>query len=84
MTLDVWRARRATRAEIAARQRRRLAEMLSFVRRQSRFYKQHYADVPEGSTDLTQYPPVTKPMLMEQFDDVVAINARRLRGVDLS
>ncbi|WP_076431334.1 phenylacetate--CoA ligase family protein [Haladaptatus litoreus] len=64
-----------TREEIEARQRRRLAKLLSFVRRQSRFYKQHYADVPEGSTDLTQYPPVTKPMLMEHFDDVVTDTA---------
>ncbi len=75
ITLDVWRASGATRAEIESRQRRRLAQMLSFARRQSRFYKRHYADVPEGSTDLTQFPPVTKPMLMEHFDDVVTDTA---------
>ncbi|MFC7029245.1 phenylacetate--CoA ligase family protein [Halomicroarcula sp. GCM10025710] len=56
--------------------------MLSFVRRQSRFYKRHYADVPEGSTDLTQYPPVTKPTLMEHFDDVVTDTAITKAGVD--
>ncbi|MFC7251821.1 phenylacetate--CoA ligase family protein [Halomicroarcula sp. GCM10025324] len=82
ITLDAWQARRATRAEIAARQQRRLAAMLSFVRRQSRFYKRHYADVPEGSTDLTQYPPVTKPTLMEHFDDVVTDTAITKAGVD--
>jgi phenylacetate-coenzyme A ligase PaaK-like adenylate-forming protein len=82
ITLDAWRARRAIRAEIAARQRRRLAEMLSFVRRQSRFYKRHYADVPEGSTDLAQYPPVTKPMLMEHFDDVVTDTAITRAEID--
>jgi len=82
ITLNAWRARRSTRAEIEARQRRRLAEMLSFVRRQSRFYKRHYADVPEGSTDLTQYPPVTKPMLMEHFDDVVTDTAITRAEID--
>ena len=82
ITLDVWRARRATRAEIEARQRRRLTEMLSFARRQSRFYKRHYADVPEGSTDLTQYPPVTKSMLMEHFDDVVTDTAITKAEID--
>ncbi|WP_254533414.1 hypothetical protein [Natrinema gelatinilyticum] len=56
--------------------------MLSFARRQSRFYKRHYADVPEGSTDLTQYPPVTKPMLMEHFDDVVTDTAITKAEVD--
>ncbi|SFL44949.1 Phenylacetate-coenzyme A ligase PaaK, adenylate-forming domain family [Halogranum rubrum] len=81
VTLDAWRARGATRAEIEARQRRRLAEMLSFARRQSRFYKQHYADVPEGS-DLTQYPPVTKSMLMEHFDDVVTDTAITKAEID--
>ncbi|WP_435349205.1 phenylacetate--CoA ligase family protein [Haloarchaeobius sp. HRN-SO-5] len=82
ITLDIWRARGATRAEIAARQRRRLADLLSFVRRQSRFYKRHYADIPQGSTDLTQYPPVTKPVLMEHFDDVVTDTAITRAEVD--
>jgi phenylacetate-CoA ligase len=75
ITLDVWRAKWATRSEIETRQRRRLAEMLSFVRRQSRFYKQHYANVPEGSTNLEAFPPVTKSMVMENFDDVVTDTA---------
>ncbi|MBX0298270.1 phenylacetate--CoA ligase family protein [Haloarcula nitratireducens] len=83
ITLDAWRARRATPAEIEARQRRRLAEMLSFARRQSRFYKRYYADVPEGSTDLTQYPPVTKPILLEHFDDVVTDTAITKAEIDV-
>jgi len=82
ITLDAWRARGASRAEIEARQRRRLAEMLSFVRRQSRFYKRHYADVPEDSTDLTQYPPVTKSMLIEHFEDVVTDTAITKAEID--
>ncbi|WP_066385046.1 phenylacetate--CoA ligase family protein [Halalkalicoccus paucihalophilus] len=56
--------------------------MLSFARRQSRFYKRHYADVPEVSTDLTQYPPVTKPMLMKHFDDVVTDTAITKAEID--
>ncbi|MFB6141161.1 MAG: phenylacetate--CoA ligase family protein [Halosimplex sp.] len=82
IALDAWRASGATRTGIEARQRRRLAEMLSFVRRQSRFYKRRYADVPEGSTDLTQYPPVTKSMLMEHFDDVVTDTAITRAEID--
>ncbi|ADJ16785.1 hypothetical protein HacjB3_17211 (plasmid) [Halalkalicoccus jeotgali B3] len=56
--------------------------MLSFARQQSRFYKRHYADVSDGSTDLTQYPPVTKSMLMEHFDDVVTDTAITKNEVD--
>ncbi len=82
ITLDVWRAKWATRSEIETRQRRRLAEMLSFVRRQSRFYKRHFADVPEGCTDLTQFPPVTKPTLMDHFDDVVTDTAITKAEID--
>ncbi|WP_436927116.1 phenylacetate--CoA ligase family protein [Halosimplex amylolyticum] len=82
ITLDVWRAKRATRSEIDARQRGRLADLLAFVRRQSRFYKRHYADVPEGSTDLEQFPPMTKPMLMENFDDVVTDTALTKAEID--
>ena len=82
ITLDSWQARGATRAEIEARRRRRLVEMLSFVWRQSRFYKQYYANVPEGSTDLTQYPPVTKPILMEHFEDVVTDTAITKAEID--
>lgn len=82
IVLDAWRASRASRAEIAARQRRRLVELLTFARRQSRFYKRHYADVPEGSTDLTEFPPVTKPMLMAEFDDVVTDTAVTKAEID--
>ncbi|SIR67224.1 Phenylacetate-coenzyme A ligase PaaK, adenylate-forming domain family [Haladaptatus litoreus] len=82
ITLDVWRAKWTTRSAIETRQQRRLADMLSYVRRQSRFYKQHYTDVPEGCTDLTQFPPVTKPMLMEHFDDVVTDTAITKAEID--
>jgi phenylacetate-CoA ligase len=80
--LDVWRVKRAPRSVIERRQRRRLEELLSFVRVQSRFYKRHYADVPEDTTVLEAFPPVTKPMLMEQFDDVVTDTALTKDAVD--
>ncbi|MFC7098434.1 phenylacetate--CoA ligase family protein [Halobaculum marinum] len=81
-TLDVWRAKWASRAAIDARRRRRLDRHLAFVRRQSRFYARHWADVPEGTTDLRAYPPVTKPTLMANFDDVVTDTAVTKAGVD--
>lgn len=71
ITLDVWRAKLASSNDIEARQRRRFDELLSFARRQSRFYKRHYAAVPQRISSITELPPVTKSMLMEHFDDVV-------------
>lgn len=43
--------------------------------RQSRFYKRHYEAVERPITDLETLPPVTKPMLMDHFDDVVTDTA---------
>ncbi|MFC3477077.1 phenylacetate--CoA ligase family protein [Halobacterium litoreum] len=82
LTVDVWRAKWADADAIAARRRRRLRDLLSFARRQSRFYRRHYADVPEGTTDLERFPPVTKPTLMANFDDVVTDTAVTRERVD--
>lgn len=81
LTADVWRAKYADADGIAARRDRRVADLLSFVRRNSRFYDDRYADVPAGETDLSAYPPVTKPELLANLDDVVtdpAITHERL------
>jgi phenylacetate-CoA ligase len=82
ITFEIWRARRATRSQIDIQQRRRLENILSFVRRQSRFYKQHYADIPDEVTNLEAFPPVTKSMLMENFDDVVTDTAVTKAEID--
>jgi phenylacetate-CoA ligase len=82
ITVDAWRTARATRDAIDRRQRRRLAELLHDARRQSRFYKAHYEGVPRGDPDLTRYPPVTKPMLMDAFDDVVTDPAITRAAID--
>ncbi|MFC7046422.1 phenylacetate--CoA ligase family protein [Halobacteriaceae archaeon GCM10025711] len=68
---DVWRATKDDRAGIESRQRRRARDVVAFARRHSRFYRRHYADVPENASSLRELPPVTKPELMANFDDVV-------------
>jgi len=83
LTADVWRATYADASEIAARRNRRVEEVLAFVRRNSRFYDDHYADVPAGEADLTAYPPVTKTDLLANLDDAVtdpAITRDRLEA----
>jgi len=79
---DAFRAKRATRAGIAARRKRRLDDLLDFVTRQSRFYRRHYEDVDRPITDLESLPPVTKPMLMDRFDEVVTDTAVTRADVD--
>ncbi|WP_423747167.1 phenylacetate--CoA ligase family protein (plasmid) [Haladaptatus sp. SPP-AMP-3] len=80
--LKAFRAKRATRSEIEARQKRRLEELLTFVVRQSRFYKRQYRGVERPITTLEALPPVTKPMLMDNFDDVVTDTAVTRDEVD--
>ena len=56
---------------IVARQQKRLNELVTFARANSRFYAEKYRGLPENITDARQLPPVTKVELMEHFDDVV-------------
>lgn len=71
LLLDVRRALKGGRPALEARQRKRLAEMASFARENSRFYREHYAGLPENVDRLDVLAPVTKPMRMERFDDWV-------------
>ncbi|MFB6078747.1 MAG: phenylacetate--CoA ligase family protein [Halarchaeum sp.] len=80
--LDALRAARADREGIRARQRRRLTDLLAFVTRQSRFYARHYADVERPITSLDALPPVRKPALMANLDDVVTDTAVTRERVD--
>ena len=71
---DAWRTTRGGAPAIAARQARRLEALVAHARRSSRFYAEHYRDVPAGPirlTDLATLPPAHKPALMAHFDDWV-------------
>lgn len=61
--------------------RKRIKALLEHARQASPFYQRHYRGVSEGETDLRAYPPVTRQMLMENFDDWVV--DRRIRKADL-
>jgi phenylacetate-coenzyme A ligase PaaK-like adenylate-forming protein len=69
--LDARRVTRGTSKMLAVRQQERLTELVAFARKNSRFYAEKYRGLPEIITDVRQLPPVTKPELMEHFDDVI-------------
>ena len=69
--MDARRVTRGTPEMIAARQQKRLNELVAFARANSRFYAEKYRGLPDTITDVKQLPPVTKVELMERFDDVV-------------
>ncbi len=69
--MDSRRVTRGTLEMIVARQQKRLNELVTFARANSRFYAEKYRGLPETITDVRLLPPVTKVELMEHFDDVV-------------
>jgi len=68
---DVWRAYRGGEHALVARRENRLAILIAFARARSPFYGDLYSSLPEGIRDLQDLPPVSKPDLMESFDDWV-------------
>jgi phenylacetate-CoA ligase len=71
LALDVWRAQREGVAGLARRQALRLTALVAHARVSSRFYRRLYHDVPARGVTLRDLPPVTKPELMDAFDDWV-------------
>ena len=78
---DLFRARNAGWEAIERRQRARLAAMLSHAHERSPFYRHLWGERP-GAGDLSSLPVVTKPQLMEHFDELVTDRDVRRRDVD--
>src|SRR5512145_1035520 len=81
LALDARRVTRGTPEMLAARQMQRLNELVAFARYFSPFYAEKYRGLPDIITDARILPPVTKPELMERFDDVITDPAVRKAGV---
>ncbi len=71
LVLDARRARRQGPEAIARRQRARLAEMVSFARTASPYYRALYRALPERVEDPTLLPVTDKQTLMARFGDWV-------------
>jgi phenylacetate-CoA ligase len=65
---DVWRVGGTGAPTIAARQRARITDLVALARRCSPYYRELYSGLPPGIDDLRALPPVTKPVLMQNFD----------------
>ena len=61
---------RWSREKIAEVQKKRLNALVKMAKEKSPFYKKLYADVGEDFS-LSDLPPVSKPELMSQFDEVL-------------
>lgn len=79
---DAWCATRGGPSVVAARQHRRLITEVAHARRTSRFYAELYRGLPGGPPVLERLPSVTKPQLMDRFDDWVTDPAVTRAGVE--
>src|SRR4051812_27096701 len=61
--------------------RRRLETLVRHAREHSPLYREHYAHLPPQGLALADLPPVTRPQLMERFDDWATDRRVRLRDV---
>jgi phenylacetate-CoA ligase len=68
---DAWRTARKRKQGIAQRQLKRLQELVSYARTQSRYFAQVYRDVPEQVKSIKQLPVVGKAEMMNHFDEWV-------------
>jgi phenylacetate-coenzyme A ligase PaaK-like adenylate-forming protein len=66
---DVRRVRKQGLDAIKQRQRERLADIVSFARVNSPYYRELYQGLPERVTDPTLLPVTDKKKLMARFDD---------------
>ena len=68
---DIRTAREQGTEAIMQRQRARLAEMITFARTNSPYYRELYQDLPEQVEDTKLLPITNKKNLMARFDDWV-------------
>lgn len=81
LTWDLWRARRASAASVAARQRTRLDSLVAHARAHSPYYRRLYGGRPSDAMALADLPITTKPELMAHFDEWVTDPAVNRSGV---
>jgi len=70
--LDVRRARKQGPAALALRQRTRLADMVTYARANSPYYRERYRGLPGHVDDPALLPVTNKKELMACFDDWIS------------
>ena len=81
LLLDANRARKGGPDALRQRQHRRLAEMVSYARIHSPYYRELYGRLPDGVDDAALLPVTNKKTLMSRFDDWVTDRAVTLNEV---
>lgn len=81
MWWEAVRIRRRGPEAIRQRQRERLADLVSFAREHSGYYRRLYQGLPDRIEDVTELPVTNKRELMSRFDEVATDPAVTLDSV---
>lgn len=65
---DIWSAGGTDAQGLRPRRARRLRKLVEYARRNSAFYREHYAAHSGATVELSDLPPVSKTELMRDFD----------------
>jgi phenylacetate-CoA ligase len=79
---NIWRAGRQEPEVLARLQQRRANALVSYARDLSPFYYEHYRRLPQSGYAWQDLPPVTKPLLMDHFDQWATDSAITRAAVD--
>lgn len=71
---------RWSREQVRVYRQARLAELRRWAVTRSTFYERHHAGLVDAP--LSELPPVTKPMLMDAFDDVLTTRDMTLAAIE--
>lgn len=81
LLLEAYRARKGGSDALRRRQQVRLAEMVSYARTHSPYYRQLYGRLPDGVADAALLPVTNKKTLMSRFDEWVTDRDVTLKAV---
>jgi phenylacetate-CoA ligase len=71
MAWDIWRAGKASPSALGVLQHERFADLITFAREHSAYYRALYHDLSGEVVDFSALPVVTKPNLMAHFEQWV-------------
>jgi phenylacetate-coenzyme A ligase PaaK-like adenylate-forming protein len=80
--VDLLRARREGLSGLGRRQQGRFNALVAHARAKSPYYQRLYRFLPASSPSLCELPPVTKPELMNSFDEWLTDPAVTRAGVE--
>ena len=76
------KAEQKGREEIQKIAKKRLKKLVRYAKGNSPFYARYYKDIDPDNFELQDLPPITKEILMKNFDDIVTDQSLKLNEIE--